>query len=200
MMKRFETLAADVFGLLLLLLAFSVAIETVMRKVFNRSLQGVDELGGYILAISAALSFAVALAGRTHIRIDLVHDRLPKALRLLLNALALVSISACSIALLWMAGFALSESAQLNATAQTPWATPLKYPQAAWVGSLGVFTLVCAFEVLRLCRAAAAGQWDDVDKHFGPRGSKEEVEEELQDLAVRSGAASPDRKTAGTSL
>ena len=57
-MKRLETLGAWLFGAIFLLLSFAVAVETMMRKVFNVSLQGVDELGGYALAIGAALAFA----------------------------------------------------------------------------------------------------------------------------------------------
>ena len=45
-MKRLESLAASIFGLAFLVLAIAVTIETIMRKVFNQSLQGVDELGG----------------------------------------------------------------------------------------------------------------------------------------------------------
>ena len=42
-----------------------VAVETVMRKVFNVSLQGADELGGYALAVGATIAFSMALLGRT---------------------------------------------------------------------------------------------------------------------------------------
>ena len=87
-MKKLEAIAATIFGLAFLVLAGAVATETIMRKVFNRSLQGVDELGGYILALAGATSFAVALVARAHIRIDLVHDHLPLALRVILNILA----------------------------------------------------------------------------------------------------------------
>jgi len=66
-MKKLEGLAASIFGLAFLVLAVAVTIETVMRKVFNQSLQGVDELGGYILALAGALSFSVALVARAHI-------------------------------------------------------------------------------------------------------------------------------------
>ncbi len=54
-----------------------VAVETVVRKVFNFSLQGADELGGYALAVGATIAFSLALLGRTHIRVDVFHDRLP---------------------------------------------------------------------------------------------------------------------------
>src|SRR3954452_12290968 len=120
LMKKLESVAASIFGLAFLVLAIAVTAETVMRKVFNQSLQGVDELGGYILAIAGAMSFAVALVARAHIRIDIVHDHLPALLRVVLNVLASVSILVCTVAILRMAWFAYDESAALGATAQTP--------------------------------------------------------------------------------
>src|SRR5262245_26149108 len=101
-MKRLETLAATVFGFAFLGLAVAVMVETIMRKVFNRSLQGVDELGGYVLAIAGAMSLTVALVSRAHIRIDLIHELLPASLRTILNVLASLSILACAAALLRM--------------------------------------------------------------------------------------------------
>lgn len=190
-MKRFETWAAWLFGLIFIGLAFAVAVETTMRKLFNRSLQGVDELGGYTLAVGAALSFAVALGARAHIRIDLVHDRLPRALRIGLNGLALLALAACAAALAWMAWYALDESILFNATAQTPWATPLRIPQSIWLAALAVFGLVCLIEIGRFMTAFAQGRWDRLDRRFGPRGSKEELEEELADLKTRGLIADP---------
>jgi TRAP-type C4-dicarboxylate transport system permease small subunit len=123
-MKRLEALAATIFGLAFLVLAVAVTVENIMRKVFNQSLQGVDELGGYLLALGGAMSFSVALVARAHIRIDIVHDHLPAPLRVALNVLASLSILACAVALLRMAWFAYDESATLGATAQTPWRQP----------------------------------------------------------------------------
>ena len=132
-MQRFERFAAFIFGFGFLALALAVAVETVMRKVFNKSLQGVDELGGYVLAVGAALSFAIALRSRTHIRIDVIHDLLPRPLRIALNLLAIPALAACAAAAFVMAWLAFSDTIQYGATAQTPWATPLKYPQGLWV-------------------------------------------------------------------
>jgi len=113
-MKKLEALAATVFGVAFLVLAVAVTAETIMRKVFNQSLQGVDELGGYILALAGAMSFSVALVARAHIRIDIVHDHLPAPLRVAFNVLASLSILACAVALLRMAWFAYDESAALG--------------------------------------------------------------------------------------
>jgi TRAP-type C4-dicarboxylate transport system permease small subunit len=184
-MQSLERISAWVFGLAFLLLALAVAVETIMRKVFNKSLQGVDELGGYVLAVGAALSFAIALRQRTHIRIDVVHERLPKAVRVMLNALALPSLLACAAAVLYMAWFALGETIQFNATAQTPWATPLRYPQTAWVIALAVFALFALVETGVMLRTLVSGRITEMDHRYGPRGAKDELDEELADLKAR---------------
>jgi TRAP-type C4-dicarboxylate transport system permease small subunit len=190
-MKRLEALAASIFGLAFLVLAVAVTAETIMRKVFNQSLQGVDELGGYILAIAGAMSFAVALVARAHIRIDIVHDHLPALLRVVLNVLASVSILVCTVAILRMAWFAYDESAALGATAQTPWATPLKYPQLLWVAALLPFLIVSATEVVRIFRLLFRGDFRAIDRNYSPRTAQEELQDELADLKARGVTAEP---------
>jgi len=187
-MQRLDRVLAMIFGISLLALALAVAVETVMRKVFNRSLQGVDELGGYILAVTAALSFAIALHSRTHIRIDLVHDHLPRLLRVMLNIVAMLSLALCALAALYMAWTALMDTIQFNATAQTPWATPLKYPQSAWVAALALFTVVAIVEAVRALALLFTGNAARIDHQYGPRGTKEELDDELADLKARGGA------------
>jgi TRAP-type C4-dicarboxylate transport system permease small subunit len=188
-MRRFEALAATAFGLVFLALAAAVAIETASRKLFNISLQGVDELGGYCLSIGGALSFAVALVSRAHIRIDIVHEHLPKAVRVVLNILAVGALSVSSLALLYMAWVSFTESILFGSTAQTPWATPLQYPQSLWVGALAVFALLAFVQLGRVAILAARGRLDRIDREFSPRGSKEELEEELADIRSRGAAA-----------
>lgn len=184
-MKRLEAIAASIFGLAFIALAVAVTTETIMRKLFNHSLQGVDELGGYILAIAGTMSLSVALVARAHIRIDIVHDHLPRALRWPLNILASVSILLCAVALLRMAWFAFGESADLGATAQTPWATPLKYPQALWAAALVPFVVVCAAEVFNILRLLARGDTRTIDRNYAPRTAQEELEDELADMKAR---------------
>ncbi len=188
-MQRLDRILAMIFGFGLLALALAVAVETIMRKVFNKSLQGVDELGGYILAVTAALSFAIALHARTHIRIDLIHDHLPRVVRALLNVFATASIAVCALAALYMAWLALMDTIQFNATAQTPWATPLKIPQTVWVLSLLVFAIVAAVESVKVVALLLTGRVSELDRRHGPRGTKEELDEELADLKARGGPA-----------
>lgn len=187
-MKRLEKAAAMAFGFAFLALAGAVAAETFLRKVFNRSLQGVDELGGYILAVGAALAFAVAFTAQAHIRIDVIHERLPRPLRVFLNVLAMPALAACALSAVTMAWFALQDSIQFNSTAQTPWATPLYLPQSSWVVALALFALLTVVGTLRVFGLLATGKGAEIDRRYGPRGAKAELEEELADLKARGGA------------
>lgn len=189
-MKPLERIASIAFGLVFLLLSLAVAVETVSRKIFNVSLQGVDELGGYCLAIGGALAFAVTLAANAHIRIDLLHDRLGRWFRILLNGLALLSLMVAAAVLAWMGGIALSDSIAYNATAQTPWATPLRLPQGAWLAALALFLLVALVRAAGWLAALAGRRWSRLDRGYSPRGSRDELEEELADLRAR-GIAGP---------
>ena len=186
-MKRIEILAAWLFGIAFTGLGVAVTVETVMRKVFNRSLQGVDELGGYILAVGAALAFCVALLSKGHIRIDILHARFPRGLRLTLNVAAAVSLALTAIALFAMGWISFSDTLAYNSTAQTPWATPLKYPQSIWLGALALFGALACLTGLWALLMAARGQGARIDLQLGPRSTDEELQEELTDLRKRTG-------------
>lgn len=184
-MKHLESLGAWLFGAVFVLLSFAVALEVTLRKVLNISLQGVDELGGYALAIGAGIAFSLALVARAHIRIDLVHERLPRGLRILMNLVSVWALAAMAVSLSVLAWFALSDSISMNSTTQTPWATPLRYPQSVWFGVLTVFAAVGIGSALRALRFALAGDTARIDRDYGPRGTREELQEELADIKAR---------------
>lgn len=191
MKARVEQWLGTLFGLIFLGLAAVVTVETVMRKLFNVSLQGADELGGYALAVGATLAFSLALLGRAHIRVDVFHDRLPGALRLALNWLSAASLAALALLMAYLAWFVIQDSRAYQSVAQTPWATPLVYPQTAWLAGLIVFGVVALFSALRVSWLLIRGDSRQVHRDYGPRSTKEEVDEELQDLKARSAGTSP---------
>lgn len=184
-MKNLEKVAATLFGVVFVLLSFAVAVETTMRKVFNVSLQGVDELGGYALAVGASLAFTLALLSRAHIRIDLIHDHLPQGPRMVLNVLAMLTITATALLFMAMAFYSLRDSIVLNSTAQTPWATPIKYPQMVWFACLALFAAVASGYGVRVLWLAFTGRGDVLVRDYSPRGAKEELKEELDDAKAR---------------
>lgn len=186
MKAKLELWLGTIFGLIFVALSLLVAVETVMRKTFNVSLQGADELGGYALAVGATIAFSLALTGRSHIRVDVFHDRLPAALQTVLNWLSALLLAAFAGLVAWLAWFVIQDSAAYKSVSQTPWATPLVLPQSVWLAGLVVFALVAAAYALRASWLLVQGRVVMLNREFGPRSTKDEVDEELQDLKARS--------------
>ncbi len=189
MKDAIERWLGTVFGLIFVALSVVVAVETLIRKVFNFSLQGADELGGYALAVGATIAFSLALMGRTHIRVDIFHDRLPAPLQTLLNWASIVSLAAFAGLMAWLAWFVIQDSLAYQSVSQTPWAILLAYPQSAWLVGLMMFALVSAGYAGYATVLLLSGRSSTLNAMFGPRSTKEEVAEELDDLKTRTATA-----------
>ena len=85
---KISQIAAWCSGLLLFLASIMIAVEVVLRKVFTLSIGGADELSSYALAISCTWGFSYALFRKSHIRIDVLHCRMPGKVRAFLDLLA----------------------------------------------------------------------------------------------------------------
>lgn len=184
-MNRFSHAVSWFFGLLLVALSLFIALETVSRKIFNHSFQGADELGGYVLAIGGALSFTVALIERGHIRIDLVHDRLPLRAQAILNWLAAVSLAVMGLFLARYCWLVIRDTVEYGSTAPTAWGTPMIYPQGIWYGALLIFTGTSVWMAIIATRLFLSGDIEELNEEFHTKGALEELEEELKDLKRR---------------
>jgi TRAP-type C4-dicarboxylate transport system permease small subunit len=193
MKERIENLLATIFGLIFLGLAVVVTVETAARKLFNVSLQGADELGGYALAVGSTIAFSLALMGRNHIRVDVFHEKFSPRVQAWLNWFSIVSLAALGIFIAWVAFKVLGDTLQYRSTAQTPWATPLIWPQSVWYAGLVIFALVATGYALRASKLLLTGEIGTLNCDFHPKSAKEELKEELQDLAARQtdGGAKP---------
>ena len=183
---RVEYWSALIFGVLFLILGIVVTVETFLRRVFHYSIQGADELSGYVLALGSTLAFTVALIGRTHIRVELVYKKLGPKLKAFFNVLAVFSIAAFGVFLTWAALEVLDDSVTYGSTAPTSWATPMVYPQSAWVVVLLIFALTALAFFIRALSFFVRGQFANVNREFSPRTASDELEEELQSIQQRA--------------
>jgi len=158
--ERIEGVLANVFGAIFLLLSVVVVVETVSRKVFNVSLQGADELGGYALAVGSTIAFSLALMGRNHIRVDVFHEKFPRGVQAALNWLSIASLAVLGVFIAWIALKVLGDTRSYGSTAQTPWATPLIWPQSVWYAGLVIFALVACGYALRATQLLVTGRID----------------------------------------
>ena len=188
MKQRLERLLANLFGLVFLGLSVLVTVETVLRKAFNFSLQGAAELGGYALAVGSAIGFGLAVLSRSHIRVDVFHERFPPAMQAFMNWLSAVMLGALGLFLVGVCWRVVVKTLEYGSAAQTPWATPLIYPQSVWYAALVAFAIYAVLHAGHASRLYFTGQREALLVEFHPKSAKEELKEELDDLAQRTEA------------
>ena len=187
-MKKFESTLANIFGIIFLALSVIVTVETIARKVFTFSIQGADELGGYALALGSTLAFSLALMGRNHIRVDVFHEFFSRRVQAALNWLSITMIALFAVVIALVSIKVLRETVEYGSTAQTPWATPLIYPQSLWYAGFVLFMLVAISYAARATYLLLTRRIDELNVEFHPKSAKEELKEELEDLEHRQAA------------
>ncbi|WP_249976685.1 TRAP transporter small permease subunit [Vreelandella olivaria] len=186
-MTIYARILGIIFGALMLTLAALITLETLIRKFFSLSFGGVDELGGYTIAIAAPLAFCVAMVEQSHIRINLVHMRLPTTIQAVLNALATLSLGLLAAFLLYFTVKTVMGTHTYSSIAQTPWATPLIYPQAVWLAAMTAFAAAATLLSIKALLLLVKADWKGLNQQFGPSSTSDELEAELADLEQREG-------------
>jgi TRAP-type C4-dicarboxylate transport system permease small subunit len=165
-------------GALLLLAAFTVSVDVLLRKLFTVSLGGADELSGYAFAIGTSWAFAFALLRRANVRVDALYQHLPLKLCALLDILALLALG-WFVAYLAYYGFQVMETSwSLSARSNSALKVPLWIPQAFWFGGLAIFLATLVLLLARALQALLAGDWSAINALLGARSIKEEAEDE----------------------
>jgi len=167
-----------------ILCAVFITVDVLCRNFGGFSSSATTEITSYMLAFGLAWGLAHALATRSHIRIDVLVNRLPIGLRQYLHAFALVLLTGLSVFLAWCAWGLVDESMLFNAKDTSALAIPLVIPQGLWavgITMLAVFALILLLEVICL---VVAGDAAEVDKLLGPRGYQEETQEALEAVGL----------------
>jgi TRAP-type C4-dicarboxylate transport system permease small subunit len=173
------------------LIAFSLAscFEMVSRKLFQYSLQGIDEIGGYTLAVTSAIGFSYTLITRGHTRIDFLVSKMPVPARAALNFLAMLTLALLAAFALYRGWDVLSESIEFQSTATTPLQTPLWIPQVIWFIGYAMFALISVYLASHCGWLLLQGRNTELNKLYGPQTLEEEIESEAGDVLkeVRQG-------------
>ena len=162
--------------------AVMVTIEVIIRKAFQTSLGGADEVSGYLFAIGTAWALPFALLRRANVRIDALYALLPRWFRTVLDFVAIVLLTVF-VAVVFYHAWNLFLSSLKNGTKSiTPLQTPQAIPQGFWVAGLALF-LVTAF-ALTLMALIALIRRDFVAMNLliGARTHQEEVADEVSAL------------------
>jgi len=169
-------------GGLILLAAFVVSFDVVIRKLFNISLGGADEFSGFALAIGSAWAFGFALLERAHIRIDSVYTTLPRPARAILDILGLSVFGIFMSLMAWQGTGVFMESVRNSTVTLSAIAWPLRYPQFLWVAGLWWFVVIVVLLWIRAVLTTVRGDFLLVQKQIGSKTVQEEVNEEMVQL------------------
>ncbi|MFK7880879.1 TRAP transporter small permease subunit [Roseobacter sp.] len=157
-------------------LSFLIVFEIFARKLFNYSLQGVDEIGGYVVAITGTFGMALAAVERAHTRIDVLLLRLPRRMQTVLNLVSYVALGMGAAFMGYMGWRTLDESLTFGSVSSSPLQVPLWIPQSLWMAGLVVFGLSAVWTALRGVMALRHGL-DAADRVLAPPTVAEEIEE-----------------------
>ena len=172
-------------GALVLLAAILIGIDVVLRRFFNASIGGADELAGYALAIGTAWSLAAALLDRAHIRIDSLYVLLPNRLRLVLDFAGLAVFIAFFGLIAWHGSSMVMQSWTSGSRSQSALQTPTVIPQSIWILGLAVFVVIGALLFLQALVLLGRGRVAEAAGAISTRSAEEEVADEIRDLEDR---------------
>jgi TRAP-type C4-dicarboxylate transport system permease small subunit len=183
-------LLAIISGYGILVVCFAICVEIVGRKLFGFTLQGIDDIGGFTLAIAAAVGASYTMAQRGHTRIDVFLVRMPERVQAILNTLAMVGMAVFACYALWRGSYVLEESLLFKSVATNPLQTPLAWPQSVWIAGLALFAVISlayALHALWLLYAMPK----KINRFYGPSTAQDEIEAELAARAVQAASENP---------
>src|SRR6267154_3715749 len=183
--RRFAQWGLWFGGALVLLAAVLIGIDVLMRKFFDRSIGGADELAGYSLAIGTTWGLGAALLDRAHIRIDSLYVFFPQKLRLALDILALILLVGFFALVAWHGLGVVSQSWTSGSRSQSALETPTVIPQALWIAGLAAFLVVGVILLVHALKVVFSGDLRGMAKLVSTRSAEEEVEDEIRDLKHR---------------
>jgi TRAP-type C4-dicarboxylate transport system permease small subunit len=170
--------------------ALLIGVDVTLRKFFNASIGGADELAGYALAVGTAWSLGAALLDRAHIRIDSLYALLARPVRLALDFAGLALFLAF-FGLIARHGWSVVQQSWVSGSrSQSALQTPTVLPQSIWLVGLALFFLVGLALLAYAAALVARGKAAAAEQAISTRSAAEEVQQEIEELWSGPGSRS----------
>jgi TRAP-type C4-dicarboxylate transport system permease small subunit len=174
-----------------ILCAIFITFDVLTRAFLGFSSKATTEITGYILAFGIAWALAHTLSTRAHVRIDVLINLFPLAVRGWLHLASLAALAVFAGFLIKGAYDLVAESLLFGSTDITALQTPLALPQGLWAFGIAVFFFLIVLMLVENLLLLAAGRAAEVEANLHSRGYDEEAAEALEATAqstVRSTA------------
>ncbi|WP_208990390.1 TRAP transporter small permease subunit [Acuticoccus yangtzensis] len=175
LLQRTNRAMAVLLGIALLATAALILAEVTMRATSAGMLGGTDEISGYVMAGVAAWGFAYALLERAHVRIDILHRRLPPRGRAALDLLSIASLATVAGLVAFHGWGVLAKTIARSSRSNTALEVPLWIPQSIWLGGWVWFTLSALALLVAASVLVAAGEREAAERAVGLVTEAEEL-------------------------
>lgn len=165
---------ALVAGVAVAVLAALISIDIIGRDFFGASIQGTDEIGGYVLAFVGSLGMALTLLRRGHPRIEIFFRFFPQVMRDGLHALAQLAMAGFAVFMAWHAWGELQTTLRFGSITNTPLQTPLWVPQLVWLTGMIFFALTACLTTVHALVLLIADR-PSMERYYGTPTVDEEV-------------------------
>ncbi len=176
--QKTSVIMAWIGGTLIVLSSLLVTLEVFLRKIFNISLGGADELSGYAFAVATAFSLAYALFERAHIRVDALFNVMPQKIRPFVNFLGLILLIGFAFVIIFTAASLVGDTLENGSRSITPMRVPLAIPQIPWLFGWVFFVFSGVLLGLVALKHHLAGRHNDANKLIGIKTLDEQIEDE----------------------
>lgn len=173
---RLKRILAIAGAALLLAISLGITAEVLLRKLFNTTLGGMDELSSYGFAIFTSFGLSVAALARANIRIDLLRAIVPNTVRVALDLFAQLALIGFAGFLTWRAFLLVATSWDKGTKAITPLATPVAWPQTIWLAGLVIFLIVLLVMLGLSLRALTRGEKAAFSELAAPASELDEID------------------------
>ena len=181
-LERLSCYAVWAGGGALLLCAFMVTGDVILRKLFSVTMSGSDEISGYVFAAATTWAYSYCLLHRSNVRIDALYNLLPITVRALLDIFGLALLLIYMAYLTDKAWDVLLTSWQHDSVSITTLATPLWIPQLLWVLGLNLFVFTLVFMLLYTLTSLARRDLAGVQQLAGALSVQDEIAEETHGM------------------
>ena len=178
--RRIATWCAWTGGAILFAAALLITVEVVIRKLFDVSMGGADELSSYGFAIVGTFAFGYAMLDRGHIRVDTAYAYLGRRGQAVLDVAAALLLLVF-FALLLRYGFAVVDATwRMDAHSNTPLHVALIFPQLFWWLGLCLTFVITVLLLVRALLYILAGDLEGSRRLIGLQAMEEEIAAELK--------------------
>ena len=180
--NRIALAAALTGGATMIFASVMVTFDVLIRKLFNTTLGGADEISGYLFAIATSCALPFAFLRRANVRIDALYVHMPRTACAVVDLLGATLLAVFAVALTWRALALVADSVAIGARSVTPLHVPLVLPQSFWLAGWIMFSLCLLLVVFGIARALIRGDLLTVHRLGGAMSVEEEIEDEGIDV------------------